>query len=375
MEKPLKLTNYKITIIGLGLMGGSLGLAIKRFYPEAFVTGVDLSAQALEIALARGAVDRVTRDLEDGIRGADFIFISTPIHAVESILKKISGKVRAESIVTDLGSTKMQICSTASKAVPKQFVGGHPMTGSEISGMKGSDPYFFQNAIYILTPIRLRDPNVKKLSSFLEKLGAIVLVMPPKLHDEIAAYVSHLPQILAVALTVLISERGVREPFYRELAAGGFRDMTRIASSPYAMWQDIFKSNAEAIRRTLDKLIRNLQEMRNRLGKRSLLDFFQHAAKFREKLPMRRKGFMKPLFRVAVLVPDEPGVLARLTSTVAGQDLNICDIELMKVREGFGGTFQLHFATAEDARGAARALCNIGYESRVVEEEGQKSKK
>ncbi len=357
----------KVAIVGLGLMGGSLGLAIKRFCSDTSVVGVDREPVVLEEAKRRGAIDWGTLDLQKGTEKAELIFIATPIHEVFEILRKLPKVILPNALVTDLGSTKAEVCKMASKFLPKNFVGGHPMTGSELQGMKGSDPFLFENAIYLLTPLKPKDKKVSVLSSFLERLGAHVITVSPELHDQVAAYVSHLPQLLAVALTQLICEKSKRQPLYRELAAGGFRDMTRIASSPYEIWHDILQSNAPKIRESLDRLIDLLRKLKNRIPRGSVKSLWKTAANFRHHLPIQRKGFIKPLHRIVITVKDEKGALAKITNAIATANINICDIELLKVREGFGGTFQLYFAHSEEATYAVQIMSKIGFESRIID--------
>lgn len=356
----------KIAIIGLGFMGGSLGLAIKRFIPEVSVYGVGHSSSQVEEARKAGAIDEGGVDLDLGAKGAEFVFIATPIESIITLVKKLKGKIDPETIVTDLGSTKTEICQAARESIPRQFVGGHPMAGSEIQGIKGADPLLFQNAIYILTPLAA-GANEKTLAKFLEKLGCGVVSVSPELHDQVTAYVSHLPQLLAVSLTHLIFEKNKKEPLFKTLAAGGFRDMTRIASSPFKIWEDILKTNALRIREAADDLLESLQAIKNKLNQPSMSAAFDESGKFRNELPVRSKGFITPLHRILVSVSDEKGILAKITRTVSDENINIRDIELLKVREGVGGTFHLYFGSGEDAEKAAQALRLAGFQSRVID--------
>lgn len=357
----------RVTIVGLGAMGGSLGLAIRRFLPETEIIGIDVKEKTLDLALSRGAVSRATTDLAEGVRGAQFIFLAVPIGAILKLLKTLPPILSKKTLVSDLGSTKVEICALARKTLPTQFIGGHPMTGSEIQGIAGADPYLFENAIYLLTPFASKDKNLSKLTAFLEKLGAKVVCVSPRRHDEVTALTSHLPQLAAVALAQVAGRKSARQPLVSLLAAGGFRDMTRIASSPYGLWHDILKSNSPAVKKTLSDLIKNLEDIRKQIGEKSLEAAFRQAGQFRKKLPIRRKGFMKALHRIAVSVKDEPGALARLASLLAAEAINVSDFELMRVRERFGGTFQLHFATSKEAQQAAAVLQKAGYESRQID--------
>lgn len=356
----------KIAIIGLGFMGGSLGLAVKRFLPDVLVYGIGRAKSDVLEAKKAGAIDDGGLDLAEGVKDADVVFIAAPIDGILAILPQLKGKLGSKTIVSDLGSTKVEICRKAHESIPENFIGGHPMAGSEIAGIKGADPLLFQNAIYILTPVTGAE-KIKPLTQFLEKLGANVVSISPELHDQVTAYVSHLPQMLAVSLVRLIFEKNKDEPLYKMLAAGGFRDMTRIASSSYDVWREIIQTNRLRIEEAVDALIVQLQSMKKALQQHSLSEIFQEAAQFRNELPIRSKGFINPLHRILVMVNDKKGVLAKITQTLADQNININDIELLKVREGVGGTFHLYFKSESDAANAALLLQKIGFKSRVID--------
>ncbi len=357
----------RVTIVGVGLMGGSLGLAIKRFCPEVDVIGVDQNTAILLRAQERGAIHWGTPDLVEGVTDADLIFLATPIGAILALLPALAPCIPPGAIVSDLGSTKREICRAAQKYLPQNFVGGHPMTGSERKGLEAADPFLFENAIYVLTPLRPDDEKAQRLADFLRQLGASPLLLSPEHHDRLAAYVSHLPQLLAVALTHLIGEKSARDGFYRELAAGGLRDMTRIASSPYELWHDILFTNQPEIEQALEAMISQLRAMHSALRRGTLRESFQKAADFRNALPPRSKGFLQALYRLAVVVPDRPGELAAITTAIARAGINISDIELLRVREGAGGTFHLYFARPEEAIRVQQLLRAIGYESLMID--------
>jgi len=357
----------QIAIIGLGLMGGSFALAVKRFSPKTKVVGIDRSKRAIQESLSRHAIDSGTTNLQAGVRHAELVILALPVGGILKLLGELRPLIQPETIVTDMGSTKAEICGEAKKRLPNHFVGGHPMTGSEVQGIKGADPFLFENALYLLTPLKIKDKNAQRLSAFLRKLGASPILIAPEAHDRITARVSHLPQVLAVALTQLVQSHSGKEPLHRELAAGGFRDMTRIAASAYGMWHDILETNAPKIRESIDEVIQILQSMKKNLGKSSVKNAFEKAGTFRRNLPMRGKGFMNRLHRIVVTVQDQKGTLAEITGAIAKEKINISDIELMKVREGVGGTFQLYFASGDEAMQAMKRLQSIGYETRMMD--------
>ncbi|MFQ6034030.1 MAG: prephenate dehydrogenase, partial [Candidatus Bipolaricaulia bacterium] len=269
MEPPFP---AKVAIVGLGLMGGSLALAIKRFCPGVEVIGIDFPP-ILKRAYHRRALDRGYPPdwLREGVAEADYVFLATPIRAIIRLIEEVPSVLKRGAILSDLGSTKAEICRAAKRSVPEDiyFIGGHPLSGSEARGIEHADPFLFQNALYILTPLEGVDEKARELARFLERLGALILYLDPETHDRIVAYTSHLPQLLAVGLTNLVGREG-----YLNLAAGGFRDLTRVASSPYEIWEEILETNTAQVQGALDELIEELLALRERLGGRGLGEDF-----------------------------------------------------------------------------------------------------
>ena len=252
----------KITIIGVGLIGGSLGLALKNKNPKYKISGID-KLEIIEKAIARRAIDEGTIDLEKGIKEADLIIIATPVKTILDLLPRINPFIKKGCIVTDTGSTKGQIVETAEKILSKEvyFVGGHPIAGSEKYGIEEANPYLFQDKTYILTITK--DTNLlalKKILLLIKIINAKKLILDPLEHDRIVGAVSHLPQIVAISLTNMIGKLGQLENSdnYFKAIGEGFKDMTRIASSPYQMWEDICETNQENI-------LEMIQEFRNYL--------------------------------------------------------------------------------------------------------------
>ena len=360
-----------VTIVGVGLIGGSLGLAIRKRYPSVRVVGVDKPA-VLAKAVRKKAVHRGERNLKKALQSTDLVIIATPLQSILSILPSVS-KVNPNVLVTDVGSVKGPVMASAARLFPAgNFIGGHPMAGVEISGIEAAHPLLFENAVYVLSPSRRTKPaQVRALSRFLGGLGARILVLEARTHDAVASAVSHVPQLTAVALMTIAGSRHPLSRGYLSLAAGGFRDLTRIASSRFDLWKSILRFNRTEIVRTLDLLIRELSNYRKLLrGKSSdrLASPFRLSRQLRGSIPKDMKGFLHRLATIHVFVPDKPGKLARMTSLLARKSINIKDIELMKVREGTGGTFRLSFETREDGQKAARLLRRAGFET----EEGKR---
>lgn len=358
----------KIAIVGVGLIGGSLGLAFKRVGVGQKIIGISRDA-TISQALGLGVIDEGYdyHSLERGVKDADLVFLCTPILRILELLEEIPKYAKKGSIISDVGSTKAKVASVAKRAFPKglYLIGGHPMAGSERRGVMASDPYLFENAIYVLTPGS--DVPMKVTEGFatlIEKIGARVTVMGPYTHDMIAAGVSHLPQLMAISLVNLIGELNRENPDFLRLAAGGFRDLTRIASSPYELWKDICITNQSSIVEMIDRYIGKLQGLKGSLVGDRLRSEFEQANRTRAAIPADSKGFLSPLHEILVLAEDKPGAIARISTAIAEENINIKDIEVLKVREGEGGTLRLSFETESEANRAVEILKGIGFEAR-----------
>lgn len=317
--------------------------------------------------MKRGAISRGARDLNTAMSRSDLVILATPIRDILRLLPVIARTASKDMVVTDVGSVKESVMKKANRLFPQgNFIGGHPMAGVELTGIEAAHPLLFENAVYVLTPsVHAKRKQTRRLAGLLEFLGARTLIMDAQTHDEVAAAVSHMPQLAAVALMNVAGRRHAKASEYLRLAAGGFRDLTRIASSKYRLWSHILPANREKTARALGLLIRELRSYQgalkgNRFGQ--LEASFGSARKLRNAIPKDMKGFLHDLATVQVFVPDRPGMLARITVALSSQKINIKDIELMKVREGTGGTFRLSFATTEEARRAATVLKKKGFE-------------
>jgi prephenate dehydrogenase len=350
----------RVSIIGLGVIGGSLGMAIAQNNPLAVVTGHDVP-DVLRRARRRGAIHRSAAVLADAVKDADFVFLCTPISSIVSSLPRIAKLVKSGAVVTDVGSVKSSITAAAARCFKpgRIFVGGHPMAGSEGSGIDHADPLLFQNAVYALCPGRNVPRSYARLVTLIQSIGARVLIMDAREHDRTASIISHLPQILAVGMMTMALKENRTNSSVLELAAGGFRDITRIASSPFPIWKDILSGNAAEIKRSLKEFRALLSEFETDLSGATLARTgrrFSTAKQFRDAIPRSSKGFLHPLHDIFVWVDDRPGVLSIITTALYRAALNIKDIELLKIREGRGGTFRVSFDTAEMAARARKAL-------------------
>ncbi len=356
-----------IVISGLGVMGASLAMAVRQNCPHIRIMGYD-SAEVLAEAERMDIIDGKIRDWPRDCTHADIIFLATPLHILGQHLHDLNGVVSEETIVTDLGSTKQELSELVEQIdFSGQYIGGHPMTGAEKSGIKAANPLLYENAVYVLTPDAHENSVLmqSKLIPLLNAIKARVLFLKPDVHDTILASVSHLPQLAAIALVNLAGVQDSPDLPVLDLAAGGFRDLTRIASSSIDIWQDIISSNKENVREALIRFIGLLQTELNMLD--NLKEPFESANEYRSKLPKQNKGFLSPLSDILVYVNDEMGVVAKIANALSGRGIDIRDIELLKIREKEGGVFRLSLADEAEAVQAIEVLNKIGYKAFVRE--------
>ncbi|MGH9395469.1 MAG: prephenate dehydrogenase [Terriglobia bacterium] len=279
----------RAAIIGTGLIGGSWGLALRRSGFRGVRIGCD-RPEVLKKALNAGAISSGEEDLRRAVANADLVILATPVGGILRLLDQLKNALPVGALITDVGSTKVMICQKARENFNGEplFLGGHPLAGKECSGIENAAPELFENAAYILTldsPRIANDPRVKALSSLVASFGARPVVMDAVSHDRAMASLSHLPQLASTALASMIEER---EDLPLDLAASGFRDATRLAGSPYAVWRDICSSNQENIQQALNSLISKLETLRNHLTDEVLEREFKQAQQLYETVKERQ---------------------------------------------------------------------------------------
>jgi len=344
-------------VIGTGLIGGSVGMALRA--AGWHVTGSDAARGVAARGVALGALDAEGED-----RGADLVVVATPVHAAAAIIRDVlaPGGWNPDAVVTDVGSVKAPLVAAVDRP---RFVGGHPMAGSEQVGIEGASAELFVGATWVLTPTPTTDPGAyARVRAVLAGFGADVIALDPVEHDSLVAVVSHVPHLTAATLMALASELGEEHGTLLQLAAGGFRDMTRIAAGQPTIWPGICDDNAEAIVATLDLLIDSLVAMRRRVAERdhdSLLEVLQRAATARRAMSERAPR-PEELVEVRVPVLDRPGTFAEIALLATELGLNIFDVEIAHSVEGDRGVL----VVVIDAAGASRfteALTAKGHRS------------
>jgi prephenate dehydrogenase len=278
-----------VCIVGVGLIGGSFGIAVREKKLAKQVIGAVRRQETINAAFQKGAVDNATTDLAEAARGADLILLAPPVGQIKSLCEELSPIIRAGAIVTDAGSTKSQLVKECAPifGTKAHFIGGHPMAGSERTGVEHARGSLFENAIWILTPTNETPAaETEKLKALIEGIGATALVLDPETHDQLLAVTSHSPHLTAAALVHLFSTTEKEHELVDKLIAGGWRDSTRVAAGSPEMWRDICLANAPAIGKSLDELIVEMQKLKAMLEAQNgdeLHEWFDAASKVRRK--------------------------------------------------------------------------------------------
>jgi prephenate dehydrogenase len=337
-------TPRRAVIVGTGLIGASVALALRDQGWR--VAGVDRDEARLDEALAAGVIDAVGNDPD-----ADLVVVAVPVSAVTAAAREALAAC-PHATVTDVGSVKAPIADAISDS---RFVGGHPMAGSEQDGLKGADAHLFQGATWVLTPTEATDPaRYADLRATISSIGADVVELRPENHDALVALVSHVPHLTAVTLMGIAASQAEEHATLLRLAAGGFRDMTRIAAGHPAIWPDICAENRDAILAGLDALSASLAEVRAAVAegdRGELLQRLETARAARVNLPARIAR-AEELAEIRIPVPDRPGVLAEVTTLAGELDVNVLDLEIAHSAEGDRGVL----IVTVDAQAAPR-LC------------------
>jgi prephenate dehydrogenase len=325
-------TSRRAGLVGTGLIGGSIGLGLRA--QGWTVTGTDHDIARANRAVQLGALDHVGEDPDAAIT-----FVATPVGSVPHLVKEVLA--RTSGLVTDVGSVKTPMLPLMGE---RRFVGGHPMAGSELEGVEGARADLFEGATWVLTPTADTDDEAfSAVRSVVSSLGAEVISLPPERHDAMVAVVSHVPHLTAATLMRLADERAAEHRALLRLAAGGFRDMTRIAAGHPGIWPDICAENREAITEELSRLIDALGEVRSIIAgseRDRLVAMLEQARAARTALPAR---FQRPedLAELRINIPDRKGVIGEVTTLASQLDVSIVDIEIAHSIEGAHGVLIL----------------------------------
>ena len=345
------MNDITVGFIGFGLIGGSVARALKagerppRLIAYNYHKGS--TPPGLALALKDGVLDAVTEDLTD-FSSCGIIFLCAPVRKNIEYLSLLKPIITQDCILTDVGSVKDNIQEAARElGLLDRFIGGHPMTGSEKTGYENSYAMLLENAYYILTPSRETPEHiVNTMLSLIQSFGSIPVLLDSKEHDAITAAISHLPHIIAAQLVNLIKDSGNLSDKMRLLAAGGFKDITRIASSSPVMWENICLTNADSIRRVLGQYIKALQAADQALASRdsaSLYQLFDSAGAYRNSIPNSKKGAIRNVYEIYLDIIDEAGAIATVATLLASNHISIKNIGIIHNREYEEGVLRIEF--------------------------------
>ncbi len=352
-----------IYIAGLGLIGASMALGIKRDHPDYEILGYNRSQASRDIALERGMIDRATDNFASFAPLADVIILTLPIKQTIAFLQELATlELKEGVIISDAGSTKSAIVATAEKCFadkPVRFVGAHPMAGSHKTGAASADVNLFENAYYIFTPSSLTTQDtLEEMKGLLSGLHARFIEIDATEHDRVTSQISHFPHILASGLMEQTASYAEEHEMARRFAAGGFRDMTRIAESEPGMWTSILLSNRETIIERIEDFKRRLDEVGQAISKgdeNQIWNFFNQAREQRQAMEIHKRGGVDSSFDLYVDVPDEENVILRILELLRGTSLVNIHIN-EENREDVHGILQISFKNAQDLKRAEQVI-------------------
>nr|WP_263313354.1 prephenate dehydrogenase [Mammaliicoccus sp. Marseille-Q6498] len=353
----------RIFIVGLGLIGGSLIQNIKYHHPHIHITGYDFFEKHSEIALSMHMIDEIALDFDTAAKDADLIILATPVQqSIEYGKRLLEIETKPGLIVTDTGSTKIGLSTLETDLLHKNIhlIGGHPMAGSHKSGVINSKKHLFENAYYVLIfDQEENEPAYSEIKLLLEPTKAKFIKMSAKEHDYVTGVVSHFPHIIASSLIHMNEENTKVSEYVKTLAAGGFRDITRIASSNADMWRDITLENKAHLVTLMENWIEQMERTKEIIqeGNPSLIhDFFSSAKTYRDKLPVKEQGALTSTFDLYVDIPDKPGMISEVTRILGQNHISITNIRILEVREDIMGALRLSFKSSNDRDRAIEAL-------------------
>lgn len=359
----------KIGIIGLGLIGGSVAKALKKSGKGYVIHAFDRDEEVLKTALESRAIDHISN--MDDIAGCHVIFLCVPVYAMKQILIELMPNLAPDTILTDVGSTKGEVISIIRELnLECQFIGGHPLAGSEKSGFTASKANLFENAYYCITPSqKMTKEGVQYFKGLIEDMGAIPIEMTHEEHDKATAVISHFPHVVAALLVNMVGCLDDEKHTMKTIAAGGFKDITRIASSSSDLWTGICLSNRDAILKTIEFFSEKLKSFEKDLAegrKEGIWEFFNSARTLRNTLS-DRKSLIDKTYAILVDVDDKPGIIAVIATALAKENINIKNIGILNSRETEEGALEIQFEDENARQMGIKALTQLGYRAKEKE--------
>lgn len=351
--KNKSLDTMLIGFVGLGLIGGSIAKSIRRVFPNYIIYGYDSDKVALQNAKDDGTLDFIVKDVYEEFYECNYVFLCTPVGHNMAYLSILKDAVNPDCIITDVGSVKGPIHELVKTlGLEKRFIGGHPMVGSEKSGYSACHDRLIENAYYFLTPTKKVSPEkVEELNAFIEELGALTIHLDPDQHDAFTAGISHVPHLIACELVHQVADLDTENGILRQLAAGGFKDITRIASSSPEVWEQIIISNRKNIAGILHSMIENLTKLHDAVDNADndfIHEYFRKANDYRSSVPDNAVGLMQKSYEIFMDIPDEPGELLKVLKIVSDHHISIKNVGIIHNREYEEGCLKLVFYGNEE---------------------------
>lgn len=362
-----------VVIIGLGLIGGSLAKSLHES-KDCYIIGCDMNQKTLEFALMNEIIDESSPNVAEAAQKADIIILGTPItETIEYLnqLEKIS--FEQDVIVTDVSSVKKPVVDTANTLTNQhiQFIGGHPMAGSHKRGITAAKGHLFENAIYVLSPAsNCSISAIDTLEKLLQSTKSHIIQLKAEAHDEMTGVISHFPHLIASALVQQAKKWGDTHEYIPKLAAGGFRDVTRIASSNPELWQDIFYHNKSKMVRLIEDWtneMTSLKELLQNDSKADLIAYLKQAKDYRDGLGSKEKGAIPAFYDLYVDIRDQTGAIASVANLLAEEEISITNIRILEIREGMTGVLRLSVSTKDEQLKSYQILQRHGYELMLEE--------
>ncbi|EUJ41605.1 prephenate dehydrogenase [Brochothrix campestris] len=353
----------RLLLIGIGLIGGSLALAVKRGAPDVRIIGHDAHLATLAEALRLGVIDEVATDFDAQASQADVIVLAAPVRQTKAMIQHLAQlPLQQTVIITDTSSTKATVEQTAAVLTAQDytFIGGHPMAGSHKSGVQAAKAILFENALYMLTPANDRAAaRIPELQHYLEGTKAHFLISSAQQHDQMVGMISHLPHLIAAGLIQQTAKYTKRLPQTIQLAAGGFRDVTRIAASNPKMWTDIILENRDNLVELLamwQNEVALIQALVANGNEEAIHAFFAEAKTYREELPNKQRHALHGYSDLLIDIPDYPGVISEVTSVLAAAHISLTNIRVVETREDIMGILQISFQSTQERQRAKQVI-------------------
>ena len=357
----------KIGFIGLGLIGGSIARAVRYFYPDTEIIAHSRTRASVEQAVADGVINRVIDQIDEDFSDCTYIFLCAPVSSNAKYLEQLKPLIGPDCIITDVGSTKTDIHEKVTDLdMEANFIGGHPMAGSEKTGYANSKRILIENAYYMITPTE-KTPRkaVETYRDFVASLKALPLVIDYHTHDYVTAGISHLPHIIASSLVNLVKDEDTKDGIMKLVAAGGFKDITRIASSSPEMWEQICMTNTGNIIDMMGDYIASLKQILHSLKERQghdIYELFETSRTYRNSISESRRGSVTPEYAFTVDIVDEPGAISTLSCILSARGISICNIGINHNREQGEGALKIVFYDEASMQQAWAQLKKYNYE-------------